>query len=150
MSANRVLALALLVVLAGCTGAGTIGDISTTASTTDATTVPTAETTTTTDSTGPHTAVGTSHINDHFSVLAVHDVDNVSVTLAPGRDGEQTYSLDAGDQLDLTREIHDRDHGVWVVVECGTEVIFETRIHGYQSYEVTVDANDTRVTETVV
>ncbi|WP_232701204.1 hypothetical protein [Halobacterium wangiae] len=150
MSPSRVLALALLVALAGCTGAGTVGEDSTTASTTDPTTVPTTGTTTTTDSTEPHTAVGTSHINDHFSVLAVHGVDNVTVTLAPGRDGEQTYNLEAGEQLDLTREIHDRDHGVWVVVERGMEVVFEARIQGYQSYDVTVEANDTRVTETVV
>lgn len=145
MSPKRVLALALLVVLAGCTGAGTTGDGPTTAPTTESTT-----TTTGGSTTGPHTAVGTSHIDDHLGVRASFGVDDVTVTLAPGTDDAASYDLDEGETLDLTREIHERGHAVRVVVERGDEVVFEATVHGYQSYDVTVDANDTRVTETVV
>ena len=141
MSPKRVLALALLVVLAGCTGAGTTGAAPTTAPTT---------TPTTDSTTAPHTAVGTSHIDDHFGVRAASDVDNVAATLAPGADDATSYTLNASERLDLTREIHDRGHGVRVVVERGDEVVFEATVRGYQSYDVTVEDNDTRVTETVV
>jgi len=82
------------------------------------------------------------------SVPASCGVDNVTVALAPDTDGAATDDL--SERETSTREIHDRDHGVTVVVERGDEVVFESFVRGYQSYDVAVEANDTRVTETVV
>ncbi|MFC3478688.1 hypothetical protein [Halobacterium litoreum] len=143
MSPKRVVAVALLVAVAGCTGLGG----SDTTTTVDETTV---ETTGTTDATTePHTAVGTSHIDRHLSVRASYGAGNVTVTLAPDGDTE-TYVVEEGDRLSLTREIHDRGHGVPVVVERGGEVVFNATVEDYEYYEVVVDENDTRVSSAMV
>lgn len=147
MSRARIAAIALLVGLAGCTGVSPADGGTTTAPTADTTTVPTTETTTST--TEPHTARGTSHTSTHFVVSASLNVGNLTVTLAPDGDSE-TYSLDAGDELDLTREIHERGHDVRVVVERGEETVFERSILGYEYYDVTVYENQTDVEYAVV
>lgn len=154
MSPRRTLLLALLVVLAGCTGAGAPGGgdgTATTGTTADATTstTPTTETTTTADTTEPHTAQGTSHAGRHLSVRASYGVENVTVTLAP--DGEAAdFDVDAGAERSFTREIHDRGHDVQVVVERGDEVVFDQVVRDYQYYQLTVYENETSVTQSVV
>lgn len=154
MSPKRGVVLVLLVVLAGCTGVSPGGasdptseaPSSTTELPSSTTELPTSTTPATTDqTTAPHTGVGTSHAPEHFSVRAGAEVPNVTVTLAPNADTE-TYRLDAGSQLDLTREIHNRGHEVQVVVERGNETVFDQTVYGYESYDVVVYENDTRVT----
>lgn len=130
--------LALLVALAGCTGVGVPGG--------DATT---AETTVDTTTTEPHTAQGTSHIGSHLSVRATHNVENVTVTLAPDGDTE-TFEIEPGPERSVTREIQERGHDVRVVVERGDETVFDREIQGYQSFELTVYENETRRTQSVV
>lgn len=163
VSPNRAIALALLVMFAGCIGASpddvgasdptTELPTSTTELPTSTTQQPTDETTTdgaTTDqTTEPHTGVGTSHSSNHFTVRAGAEAQNVTVTLAPNGDSD-TYPLDAGTQRDLTREIHDRGHDVRVVVERGSETVFDQTIYGYESVDLTVDENDTRVSQAEV
>jgi hypothetical protein len=152
MSLARITATALLVVVAGCTGANPAGGDTTTAPTPDTTTVPTTQTDTATptdSTTPPHTAKGTSHTATHFVVSAGANVDNVTVTLAPDGDSE-TYELDAADDLDLTREIHERGHDVRVVVERGDETVFDESVLGYEYYDVTVYENETNVEHAVV
>ncbi|MGB9963612.1 hypothetical protein [Halobacterium sp. CBA1126] len=147
MSPTRTAVVALLVALAGCAGFAPADDGETTVPTstptgthTDATTSPPTE---------PHTAVGTSHAPEHLSVRASENVDNVTVTLAPGGDTE-TYDLPAYREVDLTREVHERGHDVRVVVERGNETVFDRRVLAYESFDVTVYANDTRVDYVVV
>jgi hypothetical protein len=154
----RLAVIALLVVLAGCTGVP--GDATTTddpgaGPTTELTTEPTTELTTesttdttTVDGTEPHTAQGTSHIDTHLVVDPQTGVDNVTVTLGTGGNAE-THPVEVG-YLDLTREIHERGHGVQVVVERGNETVFNQTVYGYQYYRVTVSETDTSVTQTVV
>jgi hypothetical protein len=137
MSPRRTLLLALLVALAGCTGVGVPSGDSTTAETTADTT------------TEPHTAQGTSHIGSHLSVRAAHDVENVTVTLAPGGDAS-TFEVEPGPEHSLTREIHERGHDVRGVAARGDETVFDREIQGYQSFELTVYENDTRRTQSVV
>ena len=164
MSPNRAVLLTLLVVLAGCTGVNPGGDTddATTGLPSDTTELPTGTTerpTKTTDqstdagtpgrTTEPHTGVGTSHAPEHFSVRAGAEVQNVTVTLAPNGDTE-THHLDAGSQLDLTREIHDRGHGTTVVVERGNETVFDETIAGYEFYRLAVYENETSVQQGVV
>lgn len=148
----RIAAIALLVALAGCTGvtgdapgiddpdAGPTTEV-TTELTTELTTEPTTDTTTA-DGTEPHTAEGTSHIDTHLLVSAGRDVDTVTVTLGTGEEAQQ-YPVSGS--VDLTREIHDRGHDVPVVVERGNETVFERTVYGYESYELVVYENDTRV-----
>lgn len=124
----------LLVAAAGCAGVTSQPGYRTT------TGEPTAE---------PHTAVGTSHIDRHLTVSAHVNAGNVTVTLAPNGSSE-TYAVEPGDPVSLTREIHDRGHDVRVVVERDGEVVFDTTVRGYASYDVTVTENDTRVTEAMV
>jgi hypothetical protein len=152
MSLARITAIALLVVVAGCTGAGPTDGGTTTAPTTDSTTVPTTQTATATpadSTTPPHTAKGTSHTATHFVASAGANVDEVTVTLAPDGDNE-TYELEAADELDLTREIHERGHDVRVVVERGDETVFDQSILGYEYYDVTVYEDQTNVEYAVV
>lgn len=160
MSARRIVAIALLVVAAGCTGLGPAGGdgtaAPTTAPTTGPTTVPTTTPTTapTTDSTSgettePHTAYGTSHVGTHLVVRAGAEAENVTVTVAPDRDGA-TYDVPAGDEIDLSREIHDRGHDARVVVERGSEVVFRESVLAYEYYEVVVRENDIQVEQAVV
>lgn len=153
MSPTRIAAVVLLVAIAGCTGFGPAGGDGTTAPTTEPTTVPTTAPTaepTTSETTEPHTAVGTSHISTHLVVRASSGVENVTVTLSPGGGTSETYDVPAGDELDLTREIHDRGHDVRVVVDRGSERVFDEAVLGYEYYEVVVDENDTRVEHAVV
>jgi len=140
MSPRRTLLLALLVALAGCTGAGVPG-----AGDDESATTETAVGTTT----EPHTARGTSHIGSHLSVRAAHDVEDVTVTLAPDGDAA-TYGVEPGPERSFTREIHERGHDVRVVVERGDETVFDREIQGYQSFELTVHENETSVTQSVV
>ena len=166
VSPKRAICLALLVVLAGCTGvspgngapSGPANDA--TDSTTELPTGTTGRPTETTDdgtterptdggTTEPHTGVGTSHAPEHFSVRAGFNAENVTVTLAPDSDSE-TYALDAGAQLDLTREIHERGHDVRVVVERGNETVFDQTVLGYEYYDITVYQNDTSVEHAMV
>lgn len=152
MSLARITAIALLVAVAGCTGAGPADGGTTTAPTTDPTTVPSTQTDTTTytdSTTEPHTAKGTSHTATHFVVSTGAYVDNLTVTLAPDGDSE-SYELDAADELDLTREIHERGHDVRVVLERGDETVFDQSILGYEYYDVTVYENQTNVEYAVV
>jgi hypothetical protein len=154
----RLVAIALLVVVAGCTGFS--GDTTTTddpdaGPTTELTTEPTTALTTeptsdtsTADGTEPHTAEGTSHIDTHLVVDPQTGVDNVTVTLGTGENAE-TYPVEAG-YLDLTREIHERGHEVPVVVVRGNETVFEQTVYGYQYYHVSISENDTSVSQTVV
>ncbi|MCD2202278.1 hypothetical protein [Halobacterium sp. KA-6] len=145
MSSTRIAAVALLVAVAGCAGLAPTGS-----ETTVPTTAPTATPTeTTSDTTEPHTGVGTSHAPDHFSVHASAGVENVSVTLAPDGDAD-TYDVPAGNEVSLTREIHDRGHDVRVVVDRGNETVFDKAILAYESVDVTVYANDTNVDYVVV
>lgn len=109
----------------------------------------TGTTTQSTTTTAPHTHRGTSHHAYHLEVRAQFDLDNVTVTLAPSG-GSATYQLDAGEQRSFTHEIHNRGHGVRVVVERGDEVVFEQTIHDYEFYQVTVRENETSVTQSVV
>ena len=140
MSPNRAVLAVLLVVFAGCSGASPGGA---TTSTTDF------PTDTATQTTAPHTGVGTSHAPEHFHVRAGGETSNVTVTLAPNGDTE-TYRLDSGRQLDLTREIHDRGHDTTVVVERGNETVFDETVAGYEYYELTVYENDTNVEQAMV
>jgi hypothetical protein len=140
MSPRRTLLLVLLVALAGCTGTGMPGDGEDGTLTTDATTA---------DTTEPHTAQGTSHAGDHFSVRAIYGAGNVTVTLAPDGDTAR-FEVDDGAERSLTREIHDRGHDVRVVVERDGEVVFDQSVSGYQYYELTVYENETSVTQSVV
>lgn len=152
MSPSRAVLLVLLVMLAGCTGVSP-GDTETTELPTSTTEQPvddpTTDDETTSQTTEPHTGVGTSHAPEHFSVRAGAEVPNVTVTLAPNADTE-THRLDAGRQLDLTREIHDRGHGTTVVVKRGNETVFDETIAGYEYYELTVYENETSVQQGVV
>jgi hypothetical protein len=144
VSLLRTLLVALLVAVAGCSGAGVPGaggDESTTAGTTVGTT--------TADTTEPHTAQGTSHAGDHLSVRAVHGAGNVTVTLAPDGDAA-SFQIDEGAERSFTREIHDRGHDVRVVVARDGEVVFDQSVRGYQYYQLTVYGNETSVTQTVV
>ncbi|GAA0266460.1 hypothetical protein [Halobacterium noricense] len=145
MSPTRIAAVALLVAVAGCTGLAPTGS-ETTVSTTAPTATPTE---TTSDTTEPHTGVGTSHAPEHLTVHATSGVENVSVTLAPDGDAE-TYDVPAGNEVSLTREIHDRGHDVRVVVERGNEPVFDKAILAYESVDVTVHENDTSVDYVVV
>lgn len=148
VSLNRTTALVLLVALGGCLGGPAPGaDDSTT--TPSATAPTTTQSTTTATTTAPHTYRGTSHNAQHLTVRAYHDLDNVTVTLAPGGDSA-TYQLEAGEQRSVTQEIHDRGHQVRVVVERGDEVVFERTISDYQYYRVAVQANDTSVWQSEV
>lgn len=143
MSPRPAVVLALLVVLAGCAGVGTP----------DSGGGPTASTPTTgataTDTTEPHTARGTSHAGDHFSVRVASDVDGVTVTVAPDGNRSQ-FELSGGDQRSLTRLVHDRGHDVRVVVERDGAVVFDRAVRGYEYYRLTVSENDTSVSLTEV
>lgn len=141
MSPRRTLLLALLVALAGCTGASAPGGGD------GATTVTTTETTTAT--TEPHTAQGTSHAGSHLAVRASFGVENVTVTLAPGGEAS-SYVVDEGAERSFTQEIHDRGHDVQVVVERDGEVVFDKVVRDYQYYQLTVRENETSVTQSVV
>ena len=155
MSPNRAVLLVLLVVLAGCTGVSPGGEANdpTTELPTRTTDKPiddsTTDTRTSAGTTEPHTGVGTSHISEHFSIRAGAEVSNVTVTVAPNGSSE-THRLDTGEQLDLTREIHDRGHDVTVVVERGTETVFDQTVQGYEYYEIAVYENETDVQQAVV
>ena len=155
MSPRRALAVALLVALAGCTGVGTTGGDTTTGPTTPLTTSQASETTKNTDTTTadsttePHTAVGTSHHSNHFSVRTGFGVENLTVTLAPDGDSE-TFTVSEGDELDLTHEIHERGHDVRVVVERGDEVVFDRPVYDYENYGLTVYEDDVSVDYSVV
>ncbi|MCD2200412.1 hypothetical protein LPA44_10970 [Halobacterium sp. KA-4] len=145
MSPTRIAAVALLVAVAGCAGLAP-----TSSETTAPTSAPTATPTeTTSDTTEPHTAVGTSHAPAHLTVRASAGVENVSVTLAPAGDAE-TYDVPAGNEVSLTREIHDRGHDVRVVIERGNETVFDKRVLEYEYFDVTVHENDTSVDSIVV
>jgi hypothetical protein len=146
MSPTRIAAVALLVAVAGCAGLAPTGSETTTPTSTP-TATPTE--TTTSDTTEPHTGVGTSHAPEHLRVHATSGVENVSVTLAPDGDAE-TYDIPAGNEVSLTREIHDRGHDVRVVVERGNETVFDRAILAYESVDVTVYENDTSVDYVVV
>lgn len=148
MSLPRLVALGLLVVAAGCAGLGGSADSPTTGvpaeSVTDDTT--TQATASTTD---PHTAVGTSHISEHLTVRASYGVENVTVILEPDADSA-TYAVPEGEEIELTREIHDRGHDVRVAVERDGDVVFEKTIYGYEHHEVRVLENSTTVSTAVV
>ncbi|MFB6268325.1 MAG: hypothetical protein ABEH83_00160 [Halobacterium sp.] len=146
MPLARVLAVLLLVSVAGCTGLS--GSDTTTAGTTSTTDVTSSTPTTERQGTEPHTAVGTSHTDTHLVVHDHTESGNVTVTLGAGSDAA-TYDVEDG-SLDLTREIHDRGHDVRVVVERGNETVFDQVVRKYQFWEVTVRDNDTSVTQTVV
>jgi len=145
MSPKRVLLVALLVAVAGCTGGGSLGGIGddTTTTTDAATTAPT-----TGDTIEPHTAHGTSHTRRHLTVRAWHDVENVTVTLAPEGDTEQ-FAVRAGEKRSFTGEIHERGHDVRVVVERGDETVFDRDIQSYQSFRLTIYENETSRTMAV-
>ena len=147
MSPRRTLLLALLVVLAGCTGAGLPGGGGDSATTTEATTTDPTETAT--DTTEPHTARGTSHAGSHLSVRALFGAGDLTVTLAPDGDAA-SFEVDEGAERSFAREIHDRGHDVRVVVERGDEVVFDQVVRDYQSYRLTVGENETSVTQTEV
>jgi len=136
------------VVLAGCAGVGPPdsgnGPTASAPTTGDATTPGT-----TPDTTEPHTARGTSHAGEHLDVRVSYGVEDVTVTVAPDGDRSQ-FELSAGDQRSVTRPIHDRGHGVRVVVERDGTVVFDETVAGYQYYRLTVSENDTSVTLTVV
>ncbi|SEW01926.1 hypothetical protein [Halobacterium jilantaiense] len=145
MSPRRVLLVALLVAVAGCTGDGPSGGVGddTTTTTAAATTAPT-----TGETIEPHTAHGTSHTSRHLTVQAWHDAENVTVTLAPEGDTEQ-FAVRAGEERSFTRSIHERGHGVHVVVERDGEVVYEASVLAYQYHRVTVRENETSVTKAV-
>jgi len=145
MALRRTVLLALLVVLAGCTGV-TPSD-SPDQRTTDATTP--VDTVTTTETTEPHTGVGTSHASSHFVMRAHAGVENVTVTLAPDGD-TSTAEIEPGPEHSFTRAIHDRGHDVRVVVERDGEVVFDQTVREYEYHEVTVQENETSVTQSVV
>jgi hypothetical protein len=129
--------VALLVALAGCTGVGVpSGDATTAETTVD-------------NTTEPHTAQGTSHIGSHLSVRSVHNIENVTVTLAPGGETE-TFEIEPGPECSFTREIHERGHDVRVVVERGGETVFDREIEAYESFELFVYENKTELSQSVV
>lgn len=149
MSAIRLVVVVLLVVVAGCTGSGVSGDDTTAELTTEQTTgettgSSTGETTEPSAGTDQHTGHGTSHAPAHLTVRAAAGLDNVTVTLSPDGDAG-TYEVPGGEELELTREVHDRGHDVRVVVERGDEVVYDETVLEYEHHRIRVHENDTDV-----
>jgi hypothetical protein len=150
MSPRPAVVLALFVVLAGCAGVGTPdsgGGPTASTPTTAATPAPT--TTTTADTTEPHTARGTAQAGAHFPERVSSDVDSVTVTVAPDGNRSQ-FELSGGDMHWLTQSVHDRGHGVRVVVERVEAVVFDRTVWGYEYYRLAVSEMDTSVSLTAV
>jgi ABC-type transport system substrate-binding protein len=148
MSLRKTVVLALLVALAGCTGAGAPGGSG--GETTAGPTVTTTTTTTaSTSSTDPHTGRGTSHASSHLSVQATNGVENVTVTLAP--DGQSaSVQVEAGTERSLTEAVHECGHDVRLTVDRDGEVVFDRMVREYEYYQVTVYENETSVTHSEV
>lgn len=154
VSAIRLVAVVLLVVAAGCTGGG-VGEDDTTAELTTqrpteaATDAPSGETTDASAGGGQHTGQGTSHAPAHLTVRAAAELDNVTVTLSPDGDAE-TYEVSGGDEVELTREVHDRGHDVRVVVVRGDEVVYDETVREYEHHRIRVHENSTDVSTVMV
>lgn len=150
-------ALATIIVLAGCTGGPAAGDDPTTVKSTAPTTTTQTDTSTLStnvSTTEPHTHKGTSHAGTHLTVDAVADNLTVEIRLFEGgASGEpvfdETYSWDYGDEADLTATVHELDPASVEIIVNGTHV-WNGTIQEYEMYRVSVNETAASVEYSVV